>query len=139
MFSNRLIRGYLVIMVGVLAYLVRRQFAPTTFELQELPLTIATASNLNACLLAPTFGRCSDPLIVVLTAIALVVTVGWGGFIPALLTVVMIPLPLAFYFLFAPTWMVLALLLAIPVTVEFGIRFILPRQPVPEEQEAEDG
>jgi hypothetical protein len=124
--AGRLLRAYGILCVGLLFFLLRRVIFPTSFEVSGMPLSISSASALNQCTYQFSLSNCGDAFIVVLTTIGMLVAYGWGR--PGLMVFAFIlgPLPIAVYFLLAPPWLLLVVLLAIPLVLEIGLRLLLP-------------
>lgn len=123
LYENRLVRSYAVLLIGTLLFFGRRQVFPIPIE-QGLPFDIGVASVLNLCYETPSLINCSDPTIIIGTALAVVLAVGWGNLPLLILTAIALPLPLALYFLFGPVWLVFIILLVIPLVMEIGVRFV---------------
>ncbi|MCG8353557.1 MAG: hypothetical protein MI924_37815 [Chloroflexales bacterium] len=126
LFANRLLRSYLVLLLGILVFIGRRYIIPTTLELEGLPPTIAVGSVLNSCYVAPTWIKCSDPVIIAVSVLLMTLTLGWGNWVAMMFAVILAILPLAIYFLLGPITLVLINLLAIPLIVQLILRLIFP-------------
>jgi hypothetical protein len=126
LFANRLLRSYLVLLLGVLVFIGRRYLAPTTFELEGLPPVIAVGSVLNSCYVAPTWIKCSDPVIIAVSVLLMTLTLGWGSWVAMIFAVILAILPLSIYFLLGPITLVLINLLVIPLIVQMILRLIFP-------------
>lgn len=112
-FRNRLVRGYIVLFSGIIALFTRRLIAPDILDISPLSVSV-TLLNAN-CYAVPTFQNCSDPLIVFITTLALVVTLGWGSILGYLIAIALILPVLALYFFLAAIWFVLFGLLLLPL------------------------
>lgn len=120
--TQRLIWAYCCALVGALLFALRRLLLPNYFELEGLPLAIAIPSALYSCYTNPALSTCGDGAIFALTALGVVAATGWGSPGRSIFAVILIILPLCFYFLFAAAGLAAAMLLLIPVAVELGDR-----------------
>jgi len=121
---NRLVRGYVVLLLGVLALLLRRLVASS--QLDAAPPAIAVRSLVWQCYMEGAPVACSEPIITGLIFLLLVPALGWKslpGFLVAL--ALLIP-PAAFYFMLAPSWAALILLLLPPLAYLLLDRWLPP-------------
>jgi hypothetical protein len=129
LFANRLVRAYLIIAVGAVLFMLRRQFFPTFFELQGLPFEIAVPSVMNGCYANPSFIRCADAGIVVVTIVGVIIALGWGSLGMTVFAVILSIAPLLLYFALSPIWAPLIALVIIPIALELGLWILAPRSP----------
>jgi hypothetical protein len=125
-FQNRIVRAYLIIMVGAVLYLLRRYALPTFFETEGLPFDIAGPSALNSCYDVIALNTCADGGIVLLTVVGVIITVGWGSLGMAIFAIILAIPPLVLYFALSPILAPLLSLMLIPVALELGLRFLFP-------------
>lgn len=122
--TQRLIWAYGCVLVGALLLALRRLLLPNYFELEGLPLGIAIPSALYSCYTRPAPGTCGDGVIFGLTALGVVIASGWGSLGRSIFAVILVILPLCFYFLFAAAGLAVPMLLLIPVAIELGDRWL---------------
>ncbi|NJN17948.1 MAG: hypothetical protein HC822_17580 [Oscillochloris sp.] len=125
---NRYFRAYLVIAAGALLFWLRRLTLPTYFELSGIPFDIAVPSNLVSCTNQPTIATCSDAVIVTLTVIGVVITVGWGNAGMLIFAIILALPPLLLYFAGSPILPPLLALAFIPLALAAGLRMLIPPQ-----------
>lgn len=130
-FRNRIVRAYLVILVGAALYMLRRYLLPTFFETEGLPFDIAGPSALYACYNGFALNTCADGFIVGLTMIGVVVAVGWGSLGMAIFAIILIIPPAVLFFALSPIWAPLLSLMLIPLALEIGLRFLIPARQDP--------
>ncbi len=111
--NNRLVRGYAILVLGVLALLLRRLLASS--QLDAAPPAIGIRSLVWQCYMEGVPVACSEPIITGLIFLLLIPALG-GKSLPGLLIAIalLIP-PAAFYFMLAPSWAGLILLLLPPL------------------------
>lgn len=115
---------YAALLVGGMLFMLRRLVLPTSFELAGVPFTIAINSALNLCYTRPGLLTCSDPIIVVLTSLALAIGAGWSSWGRTFAALVLVITPIGLYFLSGPIWLWLPPLLLLPVILEAGSRLL---------------
>lgn len=120
-------RAYLIIVVGATFFMARRLVFPTLFEVSGIPFDIAVPSNLNACYTDPRWLYCSDGIIVALTILGVVVALGWGSVGMSVFAIMLAIPPFVLYFALSPIWAPLIALAFIPLALEIGVRWLLPR------------
>ncbi len=122
--TQRIIWAYGVVLVGALLLALRRLALPNYFELEGLPLAIAIPSALYSCYTNPALSTCGDGVIFALTALGVVAATGWGSLGRSIFAVILVILPLSFFFLFAAASLAVPMLLIIPLAIEFGDRWL---------------
>lgn len=126
-FTRRVAWAYTAILLGAILFMLRRLVLPTLFELEGVPFDIAVGSIVNSCYGNPALSTCSDPVIVLLTIIGVVVATGWGSLGRTIFAVILGLLPLGLYLGLGPIWIPLLALLLIPLAVELGTRLVFPQ------------
>ncbi|MCX7791495.1 MAG: hypothetical protein N2378_12710 [Chloroflexaceae bacterium] len=122
--TQRLIWAYGCVLLGALLLALRRLLLPNYFELEGLPLAIAIPSALYSCYTKPALSTCGDGAIFALTALGVIAATGWGSPGRSIFAVILVVLPLCFYFLFAAASLAVPMLLLIPLAVELGDRWL---------------
>lgn len=126
---NRIVRGYAVLLLGVLLLVVRRLIAPDILDLEFARLDASFYLITTNCYTVPSFFYCSDVIIVSVTAVAYVIALGWRSFLGFLVAIALVIPALALYFFVVSIWIVLVTFLIAPplayVIMDVGIPRLL--------------
>ncbi len=118
---------YALFLVGAILFMLRRLLLPTSLELEGVPFDIGLGSVLNLCYSRPSLAACSDPVIVTLTVFGVALTAARGSVGRSIFALIMLLLPLGLYFAYSPLWLWLGLLLLLPLLLDLGVRWLIPR------------
>lgn len=101
-FSNRLVRGYVVIGVGIILLAMRRLILTSQFD--ALPASVAMRTLIWDCYGEFKLVSCGDPFIAGLTFLLVTIAIGWGGCLNAMIAVALMLPVVAVYYLLLPVW-----------------------------------
>ncbi len=124
MLENRLMRGYGIILIGLIILVTRRLLFPVEFDI--LPLAIVVPTMLTRCTNTGDLLSCSELVIAGLTFLLLIPALGWGSIPGFMIVIALILPPAALFFLFTPIWGGLLLLL-LPLLIYLVLDIWLPR------------
>lgn len=127
LFHNRLVRGYAVLLLGLLALITRRLFAPDILDLDISQIAVSFRLIVMNCYAAPGLVNCSDTLIVAATSGLLVVALGWSSLLGFLVAIALTIPPLALYIFLVPIWYVLLAFLLVPPLAYAILDVAMPR------------
>ncbi|MCU0493149.1 MAG: hypothetical protein MUD01_16310 [Chloroflexaceae bacterium] len=131
MFTHRLVRGYVVLVLGVLLFFGRTFFVPDAAD--PAPFTgdwlSAVALRPVACFAGEPV--CTEVFIVVGTALLIGLLMGIGNLRAVLIATAFALPPLMIYITAYPIWIVLIMLLLMPLMAHAALNAWLPRVPAP--------
>jgi hypothetical protein len=112
MFGSRAVRGYAVLLIGVVLFIGLR-LATGAALLESDPNYAHIASEV-------------EPQLIVVTLVLVGVAVGWGSVRGILIATAFTLPPLMLYFTFYPLWIILLMLLMVPMLGYAALRSWLP-------------
>lgn len=124
MLENRLIRGYGIMLIGLVILVMRRLIFP--IEMDILPLAIVVPTMLSHCTNTGDLLSCGELVIITLIVLLLIPALGWGSILSFMIVIALILPPAALFFLFTPIWGGLLLLL-LPLLTYLLLDIWLPR------------
>ncbi len=124
MLHHRLVRGYAVLLLGIVLFFARPIFAPDSLDGE--PFTGAVATRVFGCVTGAERQLCTEPLIVLGTALVMGLALGWGSLRGLLIAVAFAVPPLLLYITFYPIWIVLIMLLLVPAMAHAALNTWLP-------------
>ena len=124
MLESRLMRGYSIILIGLVILVARRLLFPVEFDI--LPLAIVVPTMLTRCTNTGDLLSCGELVIAALTILLLIPALGWGSILGFMIVIALILPPAALFFLFTPIWGGLLLLL-LPLLTYLLLDIWLPR------------
>lgn len=124
MLENRLIRGYSIMLIGLVILVMRRLIFP--IEMDILPLAIVVPTMLSHCTNTGDLLSCGELGIAILTFLLLIPALGWGSILSFMIVIALILPPAALFFLFTPIWGGLLFLL-LPLLTYLLLDIWLPR------------
>ena len=124
----RIVRAYIVLALGLIAFFVRPNVAPDTYDRDGSAFMDATATRALGCLSQGEQDVCGEPYIVIGTALLMALAVGGLHLRASLISLGFTFPPLLIYATVYPIWIVLMMMLLMPLMAHAALNTWIPER-----------